>query len=432
MSGFRDQLTSTNRVPRVIAAFLTQRGSARVASALLSEAGLATTTATEKFKTTKKAYVSDANRLIVTKNATDNLTLSAAHTITAGKYGIVLVQLQTSNGAISTKVVASPQAYETAAEAQQHCPAPDSGKVAIGRFVIKADREETVGLRAIATLAASATTAKFKTTTTAEYKINDLDYSKAATDLLTFTLAHAVAADKWGTVLIQINAAGTISTKVPGATQSYNSRALAVAALSTADTGNTALGYLIIAADGAAFAANTDAISNTNGVTAVGALQISATAEKFKTTATAAYVIAGVDYTKGATDNLTFTAAHVITASKFGVILVQINAAGTISTKVPSATQAYNDAPTALAALPSPDAGNVQLGYIAIENNAGDWTANTDDLTNASDVTTAAFTDATEVNVVTYVDGTPDVTHDFVGATDPLTTVTLQIQEALG
>lgn len=130
-----------------------------------------------------------------------------------------------------------------------------------------------------------------------------------------------------------------------------------------------------------------------------GALAISATAEKFKTTQTAAFLVGGVSHTKAATDDLVFTAAHVITASKFGVILVQINAAGTVSTKVPASPQAYDDAPTALAALPSADVGNVALGYIAIENNAGDWTANTDDLTNASDVTTAAFNDATEVAI---------------------------------
>lgn len=130
-----------------------------------------------------------------------------------------------------------------------------------------------------------------------------------------------------------------------------------------------------------------------------GNLAIDAVPEKFKTTQTAAYLVNGISRTKAATTALTFTAAHVITAAKFGVILIQINAAGTISTKVPVSPQAYNDAPTALAALPAVDAGNVALGYIAIENNAGDWTANTDDLTNGSDVTTAAFTDATESSI---------------------------------
>lgn len=136
-----------------------------------------------------------------------------------------------------------------------------------------------------------------------------------------------------------------------------------------------------------------------DGLLQIGTLAIDAVPEKFKTTTVALYRITGVGFRKAATTALTFTAAHVVTASKFGIILVQINDAGTISTKVPAATpttaMAYNTAALALAALPSPDASNIALGYIAIANNAGDWTANTDDLTNGSDVTTATFVDAT-------------------------------------
>ena len=127
-----------------------------------------------------------------------------------------------------------------------------------------------------------------------------------------------------------------------------------------------------------------------------GDLAIYSTPEQFKTAKTAVYLINGISHTKAATNALAFSAAHVISATKFGVVLIQINAAGTIATKVPSATQAYNSAPLALAALPSADAGNVALGYIAIAAGAGAWTAITDDLTNGSDVTTAAFVDATE------------------------------------
>lgn len=137
----------------------------------------------------------------------------------------------------------------------------------------------------------------------------------------------------------------------------------------------------------------------TNALMVDGNLAIDAVPEKFKTTQSAAFLINGVSHVKAPETAIVFTAAHVITASKFGIILVQINAAGTVSTKVPGSPQAYDNAGLALAALPAVDAGNVSLGYIAIENNAGDWTANTDDLTNASDVTTAAFTDSTEVAI---------------------------------
>lgn len=122
-------------------------------------------------------------------------------------------------------------------------------------------------------------------------------------------------------------------------------------------------------------------------------------AAKFKTTQTACFTINGLSYTKAATDALTFTAAHVISANKFGVVLVQINGAGTVSTKVPLTPQIYDDAPTALAALPSADANNVALGYIAIANNAVDWTANTSNMTDGDGVTTAVFNDTAQSSI---------------------------------
>jgi len=125
-------------------------------------------------------------------------------------------------------------------------------------------------------------------------------------------------------------------------------------------------------------------------------------AEKFKTTETAVYRINGVQYTKAPADELTFTSNHVVTADKYGAILVQIDAAGTISTLVGEATQttpmAYDSAAEAVAALPNPAAGNVALGYIIIKaedsDGHGNWTANTDDMTDGSDVETATFVDA--------------------------------------
>jgi len=131
----------------------------------------------------------------------------------------------------------------------------------------------------------------------------------------------------------------------------------------------------------------------------IATLAISGTAEEFQTTTTALARFAGVPMSKAAANNITFTAVHVVTALKFGVILVQMDVAGTVTTKVPGATQttpmAYATAPLALAALPEVDDDNVALGHIAIEADSGNWTANTDDLTNAGDLVTAAFVDAT-------------------------------------
>ncbi|MDB4914053.1 MAG: hypothetical protein JWM95_1697 [Gemmatimonadetes bacterium] len=130
-----------------------------------------------------------------------------------------------------------------------------------------------------------------------------------------------------------------------------------------------------------------------NGVLSPAGLAIHSTPEQFKTTLRFVGRLNGETFGKAATTALTFTAAHVVTASKFAVILVQITPTGTVSTKVPGATQAYDTAALALAALPTADAGNVAMGYIAIAAKAATWTANTDDMTAASDLTSATFTD---------------------------------------
>ena len=130
-------------------------------------------------------------------------------------------------------------------------------------------------------------------------------------------------------------------------------------------------------------------------------LAISGTAAKFKTTATAAYTIGGLCYTKAATDDLTFTAADTINTAAgagdfFGVWLVQINATGTVSTKSPAADQVYASEASAIAALPDADTGNIAIGYIAIGAKTGaSWTANADDMTPGGDCASASFVDAT-------------------------------------
>jgi hypothetical protein len=139
-----------------------------------------------------------------------------------------------------------------------------------------------------------------------------------------------------------------------------------------------------------------------DGLLAHGGLEIDgSTASDFATSAIAVYRIGGVAYQKAATTGISFTAAHVVTLETFGIILIQIDAAGAISTVVPAATPTtameFASAALAIAALPAADEGNVALGYIVIEADTGDWTANTDDLTDAGDLTSATFVDATPV-----------------------------------
>ena len=120
------------------------------------------------------------------------------------------------------------------------------------------------GLLAIGTLAVTAPTHQYKTTTTAIYTISGVAYAKVAEDTLTFTAADTInvtpnAGDFWGAWLVQTTGAGVISTKSVGADQNYASEAEAIAALPAADALNVAVGYITVEANnGASWTANTD------------------------------------------------------------------------------------------------------------------------------------------------------------------------------
>ncbi len=141
-------------------------------------------------------------------------------------------------------------------------------------------------------------------------------------------------------------------------------------------------------------------VNEANGIFVDGNVQISATAEKFKTTRVALYRIGGVYYTKAATDNLVFSAAYTINTAQaagqfWGAFLVQIDAADTITTKAVAADQVFVSQAAALAAVPAPDAGNIELAVISVQSKVNvKWTATTDDMTAASDAAASTFTDA--------------------------------------
>jgi len=134
-----------------------------------------------------------------------------------------------------------------------------------------------------------------------------------------------------------------------------------------------------------------------------GALAISATAEEFKTVAITIANVDGFQVSAAVDATIPFTAAHVVTALKFGAILVQMSTAGAITTKVVSATQAYDTLLEAVAALPDADASNIAIGYITINADAGGWTAITDNLTDGSGLTAATFEDAALATLPTVV-----------------------------
>ena len=134
-----------------------------------------------------------------------------------------------------------------------------------------------------------------------------------------------------------------------------------------------------------------------DGIINATALGVGSTPEQIASTAVQ-YLIDGVAYHKAAVAAGTaFTAADTINTGAaagffWGIWAVQIDAAGTISTKSPGADQVYADEATAIAALPAADAGNVVIGYVTVKTLEDvDWVAITDDLTDASDCTEAKF-----------------------------------------
>lgn len=134
------------------------------------------------------------------------------------------------------------------------------------------------------------------------------------------------------------------------------------------------------------------------GIVVTPALAIDSTAERFANGAFY-YLINGTTYYKAADSaGNQFTAAHAVTAEKYGAINVFIDTAGTWITRAPSALQAYNTAEEAHDAadlIMTPMAAECYCGRILINAKAGvQWDANTDDMTDGSDLTTATFLSA--------------------------------------
>ena len=138
------------------------------------------------------------------------------------------------------------------------------------------------------------------------------------------------------------------------------------------------------------------------GVITTPTLAIGSTAERFSNVLFY-YRIDNTNYNKAAVAaGSTFTAAHVIgdgASALWGCIDIYINAAGTMVTKVPLTPQIYTTAALAHAAA---DAAKLTqytsdlcyVGRILINSDTTTWTANTDDMTAASDLTTATFLSA--------------------------------------
>ena len=156
--------------------------------------------------------------------------------------------------------------------------------------------------------------------------------------------------------------------------------------------------------DLAALYANTDAVDTAlsgDSIINTSTLSTGSTAENVATTAFQ-YRIDGVSYTKAAvTAGTALTACTINTGTAtvtfYGGLLIQINAAGTISSLPSGTDQVHETAAAALAAAQAitPTAGNVAVGYVVVTANADSaWTAGTDDLTAESDCAAVSYTSA--------------------------------------
>jgi hypothetical protein len=151
-------------------------------------------------------------------------------------------------------------------------------------------------------------------------------------------------------------------------------------------------------------------------------LAVDTTATRFANAA-CYYRINGTNYSVAAdAAGNTFSAAHVIGdgASKlWGVINVYIDTSGAFSTRVPMETQTYASAELALTAAEAMVTPSTlcYVGHILIQSDATTWTANTDDMTDGSDLTTADFRSATS-SFITFQDGAGGDITDQMTATE--------------
>jgi hypothetical protein len=114
-------------------------------------------------------------------------------------------------------------------------------------------------------MAIHTTAEQFALTTTGIITLDGVNYAKAPENALTFTANHPVTASRFGSVLVQQTAAGVVSTRITGVTQTttqaYTTATAAAAAVPAPQANNVAIGYMVIAAGGGGFTANTTALT---------------------------------------------------------------------------------------------------------------------------------------------------------------------------
>ena len=235
-----------------------------------------------------------------------------------------------------------------------------------------------------------------------------------------------IPASTWGLIAIDVVAAGTVSFASAAAnyTTGYATEAAAIAALPVRIAAKARLGYITILATASTWIAGTDALAGgssgnpatttnyypsgglfsptgqtiVNGIIAPGGVNgiliptvlTKGGTDTNLTTSAFTYNANGISNLAKAvvTAGTAFGALGVIPASKWGLIVAYIDAAGTISFQSGPANYTTGYATTTLAAqdlnLLVPPAGKCQVGYITVLASASTWIAGTDALAGGS------------------------------------------------
>jgi len=124
---------------RVNPSFFAQRASIVSGDGIVTGLTIAKNVGAVTFATNAVASAFRVGGVAVAFVGSATQAFSAAHKITMGKWGAVLLQVtQGATTTLATKVVASTQAYTSAADAVAALPAADTGYLAIGHILIQA------------------------------------------------------------------------------------------------------------------------------------------------------------------------------------------------------------------------------------------------------------------------------------------------------
>lgn len=266
------------------------------------------------------------------------------------------------------------------------------------KVIFEASRVNRNRLRKTAALLIDAVPEKFKVGAHT-FSIAGTEYQKSAETAIVFSAAHPVGQGKFGAILVEESTAGAVATKIGEATQTtlqtYATAALALAALPAVTAGKRKLGHILVNAK------TNQAVLSTNLAGANNDLVYTAVATGAAGNAiTIAYVDpAGNDQVLGVvvvgsaiTVNLATGVAGAITSTgddiKAAIALVPA-AVALVGVVVDKA--ANDGSGVVIAMAPTNLAGGSATG----------WTANTDDMTDASDCITTVFVD---VSLVTRTD----------------------------